>query len=88
MADASRVMVKDSDMISAKSLLALLSDSIVGMKKQAEENKTLSEQNKYAIGGAIEALTDLHNLVLAQLQEVRNTEVFEDDGGHGGKFDA
>lgn len=83
-----RVLVKDTDMLSAKSLIELLQDSINGMKKQVAESKELTDANKIAIIGAVKALTDLYNLVLAQLQEVRNTEVFEDDGGHGGKFDA
>ncbi len=84
-----RVLVKDTDMLSAKSLLGLLADSIGGMKKQVSENQELTEANKIAIGGAIEALTDLHNMVLQQLQEIRNAETFEDDGNdHGGRFDA
>ena len=89
MLDVMKVLVKDTDMISAKSLLELLSDSITGMKQQAVDNTELTEQNKLAIGGAIEALTDLHNLVLNQLHAARTMEVFEDDSGdRGGQFDA
>lgn len=84
-----RVLVKDTDMISAKSLIGLLQDSINGMKKQVAESKELTDANKIAISGAVEALTDLHNLILQQLQDVRNAETFEDDGNdHGGRFDA
>lgn len=81
------VLVKETDMISAKSLLELLNDSISGMKKQQIENTELTEHNLIAVSGAIEALTDLHNMILQQLQDVRTAEVFEDDGGRGG-FDA
>lgn len=84
-----RVLVKDTDMISAKSLLELLSDSIQGMKKQQTENDKLSDDNKMAINGAIEALSDLHNMILGQLQDVRTAEAFDtDDTDRGGKFDA
>lgn len=90
MSDAQRVLVKDTDMISAKSLLDLLNDSIGGMKKQQIENTKLTEHNLIAISGAIEALSDLHNMILQQLQDVRTTEVFESDDGsdRGGQFDA
>lgn len=84
-----RVLVKDTDMISAKSLLELLSESIQGMKAQQQQNDTLTDDNKMAINGAIEALSDLHNMILGQLQDVRNAEVFDtDDSDRGGKFDA
>jgi hypothetical protein len=83
-----QVMVKDSDMISAKSLLHLLSTSIDNMKKQVSENKELTADNKLAIYGAVEALTDLHNLVLEQLKDIRTDEKFDGNDGHGGKFDA
>lgn len=81
------VLVKDSDMISAKSLLQLLSDSIDSMKKQYDSDPALPTETKLAIGGAIEAMTDLHNLVLSQLNEVRLTETFE-SSGNGGKLDS
>ena len=83
-----RVLVKDSDMLSAKSLLHLLSNSIDGMKNQMATDPKLTEQNKIAISGAVEALTDLHNMVLQQLQDARNAEEFEGGDDHGGKFDA
>jgi len=85
-----KVLVRDSDMLSAKSLLTLLGNSIEGMKNKMSTDKTLTDNNKVAIAGAVEALTDLHNLVLQQLQDARAAEEFETDGGddHGGKFDA
>lgn len=87
--EQTRVLVKDSDMISAKSLLALLSDSIAGMKTQVKEKNELTEQNRLAIAGAVEALTDLHNLILSQINDTRQAEAFDASGDdHGGNFNA
>lgn len=83
-----KVLVKDSDVISAKGLLHLLSDSIEGMKHQVKTDEKLSEKNKYAIAGAIEALTDLHNLILERVKNQSETDSFADDSDHGGRFDA
>jgi len=83
-----KVLVKDSDMLSAKSLLNLLGNSIEGMKTKVANDTTLTEQNKIAISGAVEALVDLHNMVLQQLSDARAVEEFDNGDGHGGKFDA
>ena len=89
MSEVPRVLVKDTDLLSAKSLLQLLSDSVAGMKRQVKENKELTDTNRIAISGAIEALTDLHNSVLTQLHDTRESESFENsDDDHGGRFDA
>lgn len=88
MSDKMVVMVLDSDMISAKSLLKLLSESVDSMKKQLSENNQFTEIQKAAAAGAIEAVTDLHNLVLSQIQDSRVTEAFEDAGNGNGEFDA
>lgn len=88
MIDIKKVLVKETDALSAKSLLELLNSSISGMKRQVAEKPELTPDNKLAIAGAIEALTDLHNLILGQLQEIRNSEVFDDSTREGGGFDA
>lgn len=89
MADRTMVMVKETDMISASSLLKLLGESVEGMRRQMKDNPNLTELQKAACGGAIEAITDLHNLVLNQLQDARSAEAFDAAGdGHGGEFDA
>lgn len=83
---ADGVYVKDSDMISAKSILGLLSASIEGMKIQLTEDKNLTENTKAALSGAVEALTDLHNMILKEINEQRNAEAFAQS--KKGKFDA
>lgn len=89
MSEKLRVLVKDSDMLSVKSVLHLLSGSIDGMKDKLTSDSELSEKNKMAISGAIEALTDLHNMILSQIQDSRNAESFDNSGDdHGGRFDA
>ena len=89
MSDATHVMVKETDVLSAKKILELLSSSIDGMKNQMKTNEKLTERNKIAIGGAVEALTDLHNLILNQLKNSRDAEAFDNSGDdHGGRFDA
>jgi len=88
MSGPTHVLVKETDMLSAKSLLQLLSSSIQTMKDQVKTNTALTDQNRIAAAGAIEALTDLHNMILSQLQDSRNEEVFNTGDDHGGKFDA
>lgn len=85
MSEVQKVLVRDSDVLSAKQILLLLSQSIGGMRKSVAENTTLTDNNKVAIGGAIEALTDLHNMILNQLQNSREVESLtranrDDDG--------
>ena len=89
MSETLKVLVKDSDMLSVKSVLHLLSSSIDGMKGRLTSDSELTEKNKLAISGAIEALTDLYNMILAQIQDSRNAETFDtSNDDHGGRFDA
>lgn len=88
MGDLKNVVVKDSDMISAKSLLELLQASVKDMKERIKD-PSLTETTIVAIAGASEALTDLHNLVLEQLQNARLNESFDNSSDDkNGNYDA
>jgi hypothetical protein len=79
------VVVKQSDLIEAVSLLKLLVEAIDRLKEQVKDVER--PEQRYYIAGAVESLTDLHNLILEQVSDARKNELF--NGAKKGEgFDA